>query len=91
MAIQLLRPTDTRVLLMGTCLCDVFYDDTAKATVEVLEHLGVTVEYPKTRPAAASLRSTPAIGPPHAESHATPPPFSPGNYPSSSRPAHAPL
>jgi len=32
---------------MGTCLCDAFYDDAAKATVEVLEHLGVTVEFPE--------------------------------------------
>ena len=35
-----------RVLLMGTCLCDSFYDDVAKATVEVLEHLGISVEFP---------------------------------------------
>lgn len=46
MASQLLRPTDKRVLLMGTCLCDAFYDDVARATVEVLEHLGVSVEFP---------------------------------------------
>jgi len=31
---------------MGTCLCDAFYDDVARATVEVLEHLGLSVEYP---------------------------------------------
>ncbi len=47
MATQLLRPTDKRVLLMGTCLCDAFYDEAAKATVEVLEHLGVIVEFPE--------------------------------------------
>jgi L-lactate dehydrogenase complex protein LldE len=47
MASQLQRPTTKRVLLMGTCLCDAFYDDVAKATVEVLEHLGVTVEFPE--------------------------------------------
>ena len=40
------RPVGKRVLLMGTCLCDAFYDDVARATVEVLEHLGVTVEFP---------------------------------------------
>ncbi|NNC90175.1 MAG: (Fe-S)-binding protein [Akkermansiaceae bacterium] len=40
------RPTGNRVLLMGTCLCDAFFDDVAKATVEILEHLGVTVEFP---------------------------------------------
>ena len=32
---------------MGTCLCDAFYDDVARATVQVLEHLGCTVEYPE--------------------------------------------
>jgi len=46
MAIHFQRPTDKRVLLMGTCLCDAFYDDVARATVEVLEHLGVSVEFP---------------------------------------------
>lgn len=40
------RPAGKRVLLMGTCLCDAFYDDVARATVEVLEHLGVAVEFP---------------------------------------------
>ena len=35
-----------RVQLMATCLCDAFYDDTARATVEVLEFLGVTLEFP---------------------------------------------
>jgi L-lactate dehydrogenase complex protein LldE len=31
---------------MATCLCDAFYADTARATVEVLEHLGCIVEFP---------------------------------------------
>lgn len=31
---------------MGTCLCDAFYDDVARATVEVLEYLGVSVMFP---------------------------------------------
>lgn len=35
-----------RVLLMATCLCDAFHDDVARATVEVLEYLGCTVEFP---------------------------------------------
>ncbi len=43
------RPVGDRVLLMGTCLCDAFYDEAAKATVEVLEHLGVTVEFPENQ------------------------------------------
>ncbi len=37
---------DKRVQLMATCLCDAFYDDVARATVEVLEYLGCTVEFP---------------------------------------------
>lgn len=40
------RPAGKKVLLMGTCLCDAFYDDVARATVEVLEHLGVEVLFP---------------------------------------------
>jgi L-lactate dehydrogenase complex protein LldE len=40
------RPAGKKVLLMGTCLCDAFYDDVARATVEVLEHLGVEVQFP---------------------------------------------
>ena len=36
-----------RVQLMATCICDAFYDDVARATVEVLEHLGCTVEFPE--------------------------------------------
>ena len=40
------RPVAKKVLLMGTCLCDAFYDDAARATVEVLEHLGVEVLFP---------------------------------------------
>jgi len=35
-----------KVQLMATCLCDAFYDDAAIATVQVLEHLGLTVEFP---------------------------------------------
>ena len=38
---------DKRVQLMATCLCDAFYDDAARATVEVLEHLGCSVEFPE--------------------------------------------
>lgn len=40
------RPAGKRVQMMATCLCDAFYDDVAKATVEVLEYLGCTVEFP---------------------------------------------
>ncbi|MCH7227288.1 (Fe-S)-binding protein [Haloferula sp. A504] len=43
------RPAGKKVLLMATCLCDAFYDDVAKATVEVLEHLGVEVGFPENQ------------------------------------------
>lgn len=43
------RPLSKRVLLMGTCLCDAFYDDVARATVEVLEHLGYSVDFPENQ------------------------------------------
>lgn len=36
-----------RLRLMTTCLCDLFYDDVARATVEVLEHFGCTVDVPE--------------------------------------------
>jgi len=39
--------TGKRVQLMATCLCDAFYDDMAAATVEILEFLGCTVEFPE--------------------------------------------
>lgn len=35
-----------RVQLMATCLCDAFFDDVARSTVEVLEHAGCEVEFP---------------------------------------------
>jgi L-lactate dehydrogenase complex protein LldE len=38
--------TGKRVQLMATCLCDAFFDDVARATVQVLEHLGVEVAFP---------------------------------------------
>lgn len=41
------RPATKQVQLMATCLCDAFYDDVARATVEVLEHLGCSVEFPE--------------------------------------------
>jgi L-lactate dehydrogenase complex protein LldE len=34
------------VRLMATCLCDAFFDGVARASVEVLEHLGCAVEVP---------------------------------------------
>lgn len=33
-------------MLMATCLCDAFFDDVARATVEVLEHAGCEVIFP---------------------------------------------
>jgi hypothetical protein len=43
------RPKGKRVQLMATCLCDAFYDDVAKATVEVLEHAGCEIEFPENQ------------------------------------------
>jgi L-lactate dehydrogenase complex protein LldE len=44
------RPgADRRIQLMATCICDAFYDDVARATVEVLEYLGCTVEFPEAQ------------------------------------------
>jgi L-lactate dehydrogenase complex protein LldE len=43
------RPVAKRVQLLATCLCDAFFDDAARATVEVLEHLGCTVEFPEAQ------------------------------------------
>lgn len=43
------RPVARKVLLMGTCLCDAFYADAAQASVEVLEHLGVEVLFPRNQ------------------------------------------
>ncbi len=34
---------------MMTCLCDTFFDSVAQATVEVLEHVGCTVEVPEAQ------------------------------------------
>ena len=36
-----------RVQLMATCLADAYFDDVARATVEVLEHLGCEVAFPE--------------------------------------------
>ena len=43
------RPISKQVQLMATCLCDAFYDDVAKATVEVLEHAGCVIEFPENQ------------------------------------------
>jgi L-lactate dehydrogenase complex protein LldE len=40
---------DKRVQLMATCLCDAFYADVARASVEVLEHLGCIVDFPEAQ------------------------------------------
>ncbi|MGA2053218.1 MAG: (Fe-S)-binding protein [Opitutales bacterium] len=41
------RPAGRHVQLLASCLCDAFFDDAARATVEVLEHLGCTVDFPE--------------------------------------------
>lgn len=40
------RTVSKQVQFMITCLCDTFYDDVARASVEVLEHVGCTVDIP---------------------------------------------
>lgn len=40
-------PAAKRIQFMGTCLCDAFFDEAAIAAVEVLEAVGVTVEFPE--------------------------------------------
>jgi len=49
LASRQLSGSDRRVQLMATCLCDALFDDVARATVEVLEHLGCTVEFPEAQ------------------------------------------
>ncbi|MCF6311609.1 MAG: (Fe-S)-binding protein [Verrucomicrobiales bacterium] len=43
------RPAGRKVLLMATCLSDVFFADMAKATVEVLEAVGCEVIFPEAQ------------------------------------------
>ncbi len=43
------RPASQQVQLMATCLCDAFYDQVARATVEVLEHLGCDIDFPENQ------------------------------------------
>ena len=47
LAHRILPGADKRVQLMATCLCDAFYADAARATVEVLEYLGCQLEFPE--------------------------------------------
>jgi len=41
------RPSGKQLQLMGTCLCDAFFPEAAKATVEVLEAVGCEVTFPE--------------------------------------------
>lgn len=41
------RPAGKRVQLMGTCLCDAFFDDVGIATIQVLEYLKCEVAFPE--------------------------------------------
>jgi L-lactate dehydrogenase complex protein LldE len=43
------QPTSKSVQLMLTCLADAFYHTVGRATVEVLEHAGCTVEFPENQ------------------------------------------
>lgn len=40
------KPANKKIQLMTTCLCDAFFDDVAKATVQVLEYLGCEISVP---------------------------------------------
>jgi len=44
----MITPTvsDKRIKFMATCLCDGFYGDVAKASYQVLEHLGCEIDFP---------------------------------------------
>ena len=42
-------PSPKRVQFMVTCLCDTFFDEGAKASVEILEHLGCEVLFPEAQ------------------------------------------
>ncbi|MFA5265135.1 MAG: (Fe-S)-binding protein [Opitutaceae bacterium] len=44
---RVLPGPNRQVKLMATCLCDAFFDDVAKSTVEVLEHLGCKIDFPE--------------------------------------------
>ena len=43
------KPNGRKIQLMATCLCDAFFDNVAKATVEVLEYAGCDVEFPENQ------------------------------------------
>jgi L-lactate dehydrogenase complex protein LldE len=40
-------PASKSLQLMGTCLCDAYFDDVGIATVQVLEYLGCSVSFPE--------------------------------------------
>ncbi len=40
-------PEGKKLLFMATCICDAFFDETAKAAVETLEYLGCEVDFPE--------------------------------------------
>jgi L-lactate dehydrogenase complex protein LldE len=43
------RPAGKRVQLMLTCICDAFFADVGKASVELLEYLGCEVRFPEAQ------------------------------------------
>lgn len=49
MSVKKSRPAGRKVLLMATCLSDVFFADVARATVEVLESVGCEVIFPEAQ------------------------------------------
>ncbi len=51
-----------RVALFLTCVNDTLYPDTGRAVVKLLARLGVDVDFPRRRPAAARPTTTPGTG-----------------------------
>lgn len=43
------RPSGKNIQFMATCLCDALFDDVGEASVEVLEHLGCTIDFPEAQ------------------------------------------
>ena len=52
-----------RVALFVTCFNDTMFPDTGGPPCELLERLGVEVDFPRPRPAAGRCTSTPATAP----------------------------
>jgi L-lactate dehydrogenase complex protein LldE len=79
------QPTSKSVQLMLTCLADAFYHTVGRATVEVLEHAGCTVEFPENQTCCGQ----PAFNAGDWAASGTPAAFLLGQIPSWCRPVPA--